>query len=273
VSSLAGLDCPRRVMLYLLSTVNELEADINFNGYLLAGSILHDIIQSLYRRGGQIVSALEYHLLRNKHDLEDSILIEMNQAFDKWTAFVTSDKFPYASKTDDISIALDRTESQLPYLARMAKTLVHIDSEKISSRSIADEFIVQTLLSNFLLVGHIDLVALKPGGFRLIELKTGKPKKMDHTQLQLYGDIVQSADPNIDICLELWYSNSGDILEVESSNGAVLESINKLIRELKNIKSLDDLPKHNYYAEDCRYCNYCKDAERTLVELSKKEIN
>lgn len=271
VSALAGLDCPRRIILYLLQRASGFEDKIAFNGYLLAGRILHELLQGLFR-SSRSVSQIEYLHSREGLGMEDSILAAMNQSFGNWASFATSDRFPFSNNIDDIALALNRVERQMPLLARMSVGLLFETDAYLESRCVADEFIVQALLSDFLLVGHIDLVAIKDDTLMLIELKTGRKKQMDSTQLQLYGDIVQRSNPNTDIGLEIWYSRTGEIRKLEPSGGDVLRNLEIIMDLLGKIGTMTDLPAPNRSAEDCRYCQYCDDADSILSRYHEARL-
>ncbi|MHA1168041.1 MAG: PD-(D/E)XK nuclease family protein [Candidatus Hodarchaeales archaeon] len=255
ISSLVGLDCPRRVVGYLLQQKFGIEETIPFNGYILAGDINHKIIQSVLL-DDEPINLVRYNYSRLGYDLRDSIIAVMMELLEDWESLVTSEYFPNSMKTYDISIALDRVEKQIPHMADLSSELVSLKDGLITSHGIADEYIVQTVIGNSILVGHIDIVALVDGKLKLIEIKTGREKKMDSVQLMLYGEIFNSASNIDNVTMELWYTGTGKKKCIEPEEGKLLDVLRKHIENIDSY-TMENIPAPKNNAEDCNYCKYC----------------
>jgi CRISPR/Cas system-associated exonuclease Cas4 (RecB family) len=255
VSSLIGLDCPRRVVGYLLQQKFGIEETIPFNGYILAGDIIHKIIQSVLL-DDEPINLVRYNYSRLGYDLRDSIITVMMELLGDWEAMITSEYFPNSMNTYDISIALDRVEKQVPHMADFSSALVSLEDGLIKPHGLADEYIVQTVIGNSILVGHIDIVALVDGKLKLIEIKTGSEKKMDSIQLMLYGEIFKSAGTIDNVTMEIWYTKTGKTKCIKPSDGKLLDVVRNYIENIDSY-TMENIPAPNNIAEDCNYCKYC----------------
>jgi len=92
------------------------------------------------------------------------------------------------------------------FLSTLTLQAFEIQNNKIKTLLIDDELTIHfNFNKNVLLTGKIDLVLYDSNKLYLVELKTGNKYDSDRSQILLYGEIIRSKYPNIDIELQLWY--------------------------------------------------------------------
>ena len=250
-------ECLRHNYLSILASLKGIEIGIDFNRHLLAGELLHTILQETFLRSFSRVQ-LYYH--RYEFDIEKSLYWTMKFIESKWHNVFLSEHYSQSHMIDEIEAAMEKCEEQIPNLAKLSTSLVHImDDDTILTSSVAEEFVVRSQVGEYLfLTGHVDLVSLEDNHLKLIELKTGGKYAYDATQLRMYGEIFARRHSKDLIKMELWYSKNGSIRNIEIiDNESVLEGIEKVSRMAPNISTEKQLPPPISKYRCGRFCQLC----------------
>ncbi|MHA1878643.1 MAG: PD-(D/E)XK nuclease family protein [Promethearchaeota archaeon] len=264
-SQVSYFECKRKIVLYILCLAKDIKIQINDNKHLLAGNVLHTILQDTFRWYN--FPLVEYYYYNESKTIEESLKKVFFHEYNKWKNLFDL-QIPSSLWMNDpssVDTIHDKVINQIDNLAKLASTLVCEKNGKIESLVLGEEFHLNYKLNNnAILIGNIDLLARtnQSNKFRLIELKTGKRYPSDEVQLKIYGEVFRNSFPDYEIELELWHPyykrEIKKIIELEKDN-EVLMRINELIQEILKIEKISDLPpekENTYYCNNiCKFCN------------------
>lgn len=268
VTQICILECPRRILKTIIGLGKGIEFELKENYFLLAGNILHSILQDSFKFN---FGKIEYYYCNKGLNLEDALYTVFSQAYERWRMLFNI-QFPSAlwvEYPDSIAKVDEYCGKQLNSLAKASETLITVENGKLQSLLLGEEFQVSyKLRSGVIITGRIDLFVRtkKPKRYRIIELKTGgRPRESDKTQIKLYGEIFSKSYPNYEFELELWYTQKKRAiirkidLDENQSNLSVIED---LITQSMTIKSIADLPPSGDPFGWCRYPHTCSICEK-----------
>jgi len=264
-SQISYFDCERKLALYILCKVKAIKIPLYENKHLLAGNVLHAILQDTFRWFN--FPLVEHFYYNKKNSVEDSLKKAFFYQYDKWKNLFDL-QIPSSLWMNDPSSIDDvhnKVINQIDNLAKLASTLVKETDDMIESQVLGEEFHLSYNLKNALLIGNIDILARtnKPKLFRLIELKTGNRYSSDEIQLKIYGEVFRKSFPEYELKLELWHPNYVKKIKKEfklSQNDEVLPKIENLVERVMKISKIKDLPPekdNSYYCN--KICKFCKD--------------
>ena len=266
VTELNNFVCPRHNVLAILRKLKRFPKFIEPNRYLLSGNLMHTIMQEVMLRR---FSYVEYSYYRENRDLETSLRVNLDRTLSDWQNLYVYGTTEYSDIPEEVEAAIERTQKGILNLAQLCLTLTNEEDGQISSLAVGDEFVLQTLIGEkLLLTGHVDLAALESNQLRLIELKTGNEYSGDSAQLNLYGEMFATTQNRENVVLELWYSKAAKIKKPKPTDHNLLESIEASLSLALSNPVESELPpiKKN---DRCRYCDLCNIQHLLIKEYTE----
>jgi len=265
-SQISHFECKKKLAVYILGLAKGIKFQVNESKHMLAGNIIHSILQDTFRFN---FSTVEYHYNSVGLSVKDALKETFSSEYNKWKKLmdIPIQTSIWANMPSSVSEIDEKISKQLNNLAEMAISLVEERDSEIFSKVIGEEFRISHKLNReSFLVGKIDLLVRtdEPKNFRLIELKTSKKRyQYEKDQLRIYGEVFKKAYPTYEINLELWHPHFVkkriEYIKLEQEKYMV-NKINDFIEVVLSISKESDLPDdydNSFYCNN--FCGYCRE--------------